>query len=97
MSTSRPRLSSYNSFPFAARRFAAGEHSRNEITAAALQFVEEQLSARPISKANWDELIFMLKVFKTHDIDDRELFASVQAIASRLSSCLLYTSPSPRD
>ena len=64
MSISRSTLWSSNSFPFAARRFAAGEHSRKEITAAALKFVEEQLSARPISKANWDEVTFMLAVFK---------------------------------
>ena len=79
--------------PFAARRFAAGKHSRKEITAAALEFVEEQLSARPIGKVHWDEVTFMLTVFNTHGEDDEALFASVQAIASRLSSaCVVVTS-----
>ena len=39
----------------------------------------------------------MLKVFKTHDIDDRELFASVQAIASRLSSACVVETRAMRD
>ena len=97
MSISRPTLSSYNSFPFAARRFAAGEHSRNEITAAALQFVEEQLSARPISKAHWDEVTFMLTVFKAQGDGGGALFANVQAIARRLSSACVVEARAMRD
>ena len=97
MSISRPTLSSYNSFPFTARRFAAGEHSRNEITAAALQFVEEQLSARPISKANWDEVTFMLTVFKAQGDGGGALFANVQAIARRLSSACVVEARAMRD
>jgi hypothetical protein len=83
--------------PFAARRFAAGKHSRKEMTAAALEFVEDQLSARPISKANWDEVTFMLTVFNTHGEDDEALFASVQAIASRLSSACVVEARAMRD
>ena len=83
--------------PFAARRFAAGKHSRKQMTTAALEFVEEQLSARPISKANWDEVTFMLTVFNTHGEDDEALFASVQAIASRLSSACVVEARAMRD
>ena len=32
------------------------------MTEAALDFLEEQLSARPIGEANWNEVIFMLTV-----------------------------------
>ena len=97
MSISRPTLWSCNSFPFAARRFAAGEHSRNDITAAALQFVEEQLSARPISKANWDEVTFMHTVFKAQGDGGGALFANVQAIARRLSSACVVEARAMRD
>ena len=83
--------------PSPARRFAAGEHSRKEMTAAALEFVEEQLSARPISKAHWDEVTFMLTVFNTHGDGDEALFASVQAIASRLSSACVVEARAMRD
>ena len=40
------------------------------MTTAALEFIEEQLSARPIGKVHWDEVIFMLMVFNTHGEDD---------------------------
>ena len=67
------------------------------MTAAALEFVEDQLSARPISKANWDEVTFMLTVFNTHGEEDEALFASVQAIASRLSSACVVEARAMRD
>ena len=84
-------------FPFVARSFAAGAHARTEMTAAALEFVEEQLSVRPISKAHWDEVIFMLTVFKAQDDGGEALFASVQAIARRLSSECVVAARAMRD
>ena len=67
------------------------------MTTAALEFVEEQLSARPIGKVHWDEVTFMLTVFNTHGEDDEALFASVQAIASRLSSACVIEARAMRD
>ena len=67
------------------------------MTTAALEFVEEQLSARPIGKVHWDEVTFMLTVFNTHGEDDEALFASVQAIASRLSSACVVEARAMRD
>ena len=67
------------------------------MTAAALEFVEEQLSSRPISQAHWSEVTFMLTVFDTHGDGDEALFASVQAIASRLSSACVIEARGMRD
>ena len=67
------------------------------MTAAALDFVEEQLSARPISQAHWSEVTFMLTVFDTHGNGDEALFVSVQAIASRLSSACVIEARAMRD
>ena len=67
------------------------------MTAAALEFVEEHLSSRPISQAHWSEVTFMLTVFGTHGDGDEALFASVQAIASRLSSACVVEARAMRD
>ena len=67
------------------------------MTAAALDFVEEQLSSRPISQAHWSEVTFMLTVFDTHGNGDEALFVSVQAIASRLSSACVIEARAMRD
>ena len=64
---------------------------------AALAFVEEQLSARPIGKVNWNEVIFMLTVFNARDEAGEDLFASVQSIAQRLSSACIVQMRAMRD
>ena len=67
------------------------------MTEAALDFVEEQLSARPIGKANWNEVVFMLTVFNSNDDAREDLFASVQSIAQRLSSSCIVQMRAVRD
>ena len=53
-----------------------------------LGFVEAKLSARPIGKQEWSDVLFMLAVFKPHNDGDGDesLFARVQAIAQRLTA-----------
>ena len=67
------------------------------MTEATLDYVEEQLSARPISKANWDEVTFMHTVFKAQGDGGGALFAKVQAIARRLSSACVVEARAMRD
>ena len=67
------------------------------MTEAALDFLEEQLSARPIGEANWNEVIFMLTVFNTRDDAGDDLFARVQSTARRLSSSCVAEMRAVRD
>ena len=80
-------------------RFEAGGDSRRQSVQAALDYIERQLATRPISRHEWNEVLFVLNVFASLDTSDGEesLFARVQGIARRLTSGCVAEARSMRD
>ena len=58
-----------------------------------------QKNITSLSTLNWDDLKFFLEVARTRKASSaaKRLAVDYTTVSRRIGSCLLYTSPSPRD
>ena len=66
---------------------------------AALDYIEEKLSAQPITEPMWQDVIFMLTVFVPHNekAGGESLFSRVQSIAASKEEVLMEQAYALRD
>lgn len=66
---------------------------------SALDYVEDKLSAQPITEPMWQDVVFMLTVFAPHNekAGGESLFSRVQSIAARKEDVLMEQAYALRD